>query len=134
MQKVNVNNKFSSLEVIGVVPYGSILGPLLVSVFIMTCSSFWLLVICVTAPMKILYKRFIIMLMVEISITRDYFRNWGQRPKDTKKGTFSLQKIKKGTPILASPYLYSLFTIVLIKQSFEKNKSLRAASRSRTQF
>ena len=29
---------------------------------------------------------------------KDYFRNWGQHSKDTKKGTFSLQKGWKGHP------------------------------------
>ena len=39
-------------------------------------------------------------------------------PKDTKKGTFSLQKVKKGTPDLTSPYVYSLFiTALKIKAS-----------------
>ena len=41
---------------------------------------------------------------------------------------------KKGTPNLTSPYVYSLFTFVLIKQIFLKNMSLRAASGIRTQF
>ena len=32
------------------------------------------------------------------------------------------------------PYIHSIFTLLLIKQVFEKNKSSRAASESRTQF
>ena len=47
---------------------------------------------------------------------------------------FHYKKVKKDTPNLTSPYVHSFFTIVLIKQIFEKNKSLRAASGSRTQF
>ena len=35
---------------------------------------------------------------VKSNPVRDYFKNWGQRPKDTKKGTFSLQKSWKGHP------------------------------------
>ena len=31
-------------------------------------------------------------------INKGYFRNWGQRPEDTEKGTFSLQKSQKGHP------------------------------------
>ena len=53
---------------------------------------------------------------------RGYFRNCGQCLKDTKKGTFSLQKVEKGTANLTSPYVHGLFTVVLIKQVFEKNK------------
>ena len=30
--------------------------------------------------------------------SRGYFRNWGQRPEDTEKGTFPLQKSLKGHP------------------------------------
>ena len=39
-----------------------------------------------------------------------------------RRGTFSLQKVKKGTPNLIFPYAYSLFTII-----FEKYELLRAA-------
>ena len=42
--------------------------------------------------------------------------------KIQKKGTFSLQKNKKGIPYLTSSYDHSLFAIVLIKQIFEKNR------------
>ena len=31
-------------------------------------------------------------------INKGYFRNWGQCPEDTEKGTFSLQKSQKGHP------------------------------------
>ena len=58
----------------------------------------------------------------------------GSVQKILKRALFHYKKVKKGTPNLTSPYVYSLFTIVLIKQIFEKNKSLRAASGSRTQF
>ena len=54
-----------------------------------------------------------------------------QHPKDTKKGTVSLQKVKKGTPNLTSSWpLYNVFD----KTNFWKKKSSRAASRSQTQF
>ena len=69
-----------------------------------------------------------------IRLATDYSRNWGQRPKDTKKALFHYKKVKKGTPNLTSPFIHSLFTIVLIKKFFEKNKSSRAASENRTQF
>ena len=50
-----------------------------------------------------------------------------------KKGHFfSIKKL--GTPNLISPHVHSLFATVLIKQNFEKNKSLRAASGSPTQL
>ena len=61
-------------------------------------------------------------------------RNCGKRLEDTKKDTFSLQKVKKGTPHLTYPYVHGLYTIVLIKQIFKKYKSWRAVSGSRTQF
>ena len=38
-------------------------------------------------------------------ITRVYFRNWGQHPEDTKKGTSSLKKVKKDTLNWTSPML-----------------------------
>ena len=50
-----------------------------------------------------------------IRVTRGYFRNWGQHPEDTKKGTFSLQKVERDTPNLTSPNVHSQFTIVLKK-------------------
>ena len=37
-----------------------------------------------------------------------------------KRALFHYKKIKKGTPNLTSPCDHSLFTIVLIKQIFEK--------------
>ena len=49
------------------------------------------------------------------NLMRGYFRNWGQHPEDTKKGTSSLKKVKKGTLNLTSLYVDSLFTIVLTK-------------------
>ena len=58
----------------------------------------------------------------------------GRVQKVQKKAFFHYKKVKKGTLILTSPYVHSLFTIVLIKNFFEKNKSSRAASGSRTQF
>ena len=58
----------------------------------------------------------------------------GSVRKIQKKALFPCKKVKKGTLNLTSPYVDSLCTIVLIKQIFEKNKSLWAASRSQTQF
>ena len=72
----------------------------------------------------------------KISLEMGYFRNLVQRclEKIQKRALFHYKKVKKGTPNLTSPYIHSLFTIVLIKQIFEKNESSRAASRSQTQF
>ena len=53
-------------------------------------------------------------------VTRNYFRNWWQRLKDTKRALSHYKNIKKGTPDLTFPYVHSLFTIVLIKQIFGK--------------
>ena len=58
----------------------------------------------------------------------------GSVQKIQKRALFHYKKIKKGTPNLKSPYDHSLFTIVLIKQIFEKNRSSRATSESQTQF
>ena len=58
----------------------------------------------------------------------------GSIQKIQKKALFHNKKVKKGTLILTSPYIHSLFTIALIKQIFEKNKSSRAASRNQTKF
>ena len=69
-----------------------------------------------------------------IGSSRDYFKNWELHPKDIKRALFHNKKVKKGTPNLTSPYVHSRFTLVLIKQIFEKNRSLRAASGSQTQF
>ena len=52
-----------------------------------------------------------------------------QDPKDTKKRTFSLQKVKKSTPNLIYPYDHGLFTIVLIKKLFEKKKKIHQGQR-----
>ena len=54
------------------------------------------------------------------SKSRGYFRMQGQHLEYTKRALFHYKKIKKGTPNLTSPYDHSLFTIVLIKQIFEK--------------
>ena len=54
--------------------------------------------------------------------------------KIQKGALFHYKKVKKGTPNLTSPYVHSFFTLVLIRQFFEKNTSSRAASGSRTQF
>ena len=40
----------------------------------------------------------------------------------------------KGTSDLTSPYVHCIFSLILIKQIFEKSKSLRIASKSQTQF
>ena len=58
----------------------------------------------------------------------------GSIQKIQKGAILHYRKVKKGTPNLTSPYVHSLFTIILIKQIFEKNNSSRAASGSRTQF
>ena len=58
----------------------------------------------------------------------------GSVRKIQKRALFQYKKVKKGTPNLTSPYIHSVFTIVLIKQIFEKNMSFRAASGSWTQF
>ena len=55
-----------------------------------------------------------------LKVGRGYFRNWGQHPEDTKNGTSSLKRIKKGKLNLTSPYCDGLFIIVLTKQVFEK--------------
>ena len=51
-----------------------------------------------------------------------------------KRALFHYKTVKKGTPNLTSPFVRGHFTIVLMKQIFEKNKSLKAASGSWTQF
>ena len=58
----------------------------------------------------------------------------GSVQKIQKRALFHYKKVKKGTLILTFPYVHTFFTIVLIKQIFEKNKSSRAASISQTQF
>ena len=58
----------------------------------------------------------------------------GSVQKIQKRAHFQYKKVKKGTLNLTSPFVYSLFTLVLTKQIFEKNRSSRAASGSRTQF
>ena len=60
--------------------------------------------------------------------------NEGNIWKIQKRPLFYYKTVKKGTPNLTSPYNHGLFTIVLIKQISEKNKTLRAASGNRTQF
>ena len=51
-----------------------------------------------------------------------------------KRALFSYKKPEKGTSNLNDPYVHSTFTMLLIKQIFEKYKSLVAASENRTQF
>ena len=58
----------------------------------------------------------------------------GSIRKIQQRALFQYKTVKKGTPNLTFPYDHSLFTIVLVKQIFEKNKSWRAVSRSQTQF
>ena len=58
----------------------------------------------------------------------------GSVQKILKGALFHYKRVKKCTPNLTSPCVHSLFTTVLIKQIFEKNKSSRAESGSRTQF
>ena len=52
----------------------------------------------------------------------------GSVQKIQKRALFHYKIFKKGTPNLISPYVHGLFTVALMKQIFEKNKSLRAAS------
>ena len=47
----------------------------------------------------------------------------GSIRKIQKRALFHYKKVKKGTPNLSSPYVHSLFQIVLIKQIFEKKIS-----------
>ena len=47
---------------------------------------------------------------------------------------FPYKKLQKGTSDMSNPYVHSTFTLLLIKQIFEKNKSSKGASESRTQF
>ena len=58
----------------------------------------------------------------------------GSIQKIQKRALFHYKTVKKGTPNLTYPYIHDFFTIVLIKQISEKNKSSRAASRNQTQF
>ena len=58
----------------------------------------------------------------------------GSVQKIQKSALFHNKKVKKGTPHLTSPNVNSLLPIVLIKQIFENNNSLRAASGNQTQF
>ena len=58
----------------------------------------------------------------------------GSFRKIQKRALFHYEKVEKGTPNLISPGVHSLFTAILMKQVFEKNKSSRATSGSRTQF
>ena len=58
----------------------------------------------------------------------------GSVRKIQKRALFQYKTVKKGIPNLTSPYVYGLFTIVLINQIFGKIKSSRAASRNQTQF
>ena len=52
--------------------------------------------------------------------------------RDIKRHFLPKKKVKKGTSDLSYLYVHSIFTLLLIKQIFEKNKSLRAASKSQT--
>ena len=58
----------------------------------------------------------------------------GSTQKIQRRALFQYKTVKKGTPNLTSPYVHRLFTVALMKQIFGKNKSLRAASRSCSQF
>ena len=55
----------------------------------------------------------------KIRTTRGYFLNWGQRPNCLD---------------LSYPSIHSIFTLLLIKQTFGKNESSRVESGSRVQF
>ena len=70
----------------------------------------------------------------QFDLPRTILETEGSVQKIQKRALFHYKKVKKGTPNLTSPFIHSLLTIVLIKKFFEKNKSSRAASESRTQF
>ena len=55
----------------------------------------------------------------KIRTTRSYFINWRQRPNCLDLGY---------------PYIHSIFTLLLIKQTFGKNESSKAESESRVPF
>ena len=72
--------------------------------------------------------------IMQITLTGIILETEGSVWKIQKRALFPYKKIQKSTPNLTSPYVHSLFTIVSIKQIFEKNKPLRAVSGSQTQF
>ena len=51
-----------------------------------------------------------------------------------KRALFPYKKLQKGNSNLSNPYVRSIFTLLLIKQIFEKNKSMRPAFKRWTQF
>ena len=51
-----------------------------------------------------------------------------------KSALFHYKKVKKGTPNLTFPYIYSLLTIFKIKQIFEKKSHQGATYGSPAQF
>ena len=53
----------------------------------------------------------------------------GSIRKIQKRVFFQYKKVKKGTPNLTSPYVYSLFTLVFIKQIFEKKCVIKGSVR-----
>ena len=57
-----------------------------------------------------------------VRVNKGYCKNWGQLPEDAKKGTFSIQKLKRA-PLIWPPPMFIASTIFLIKQIFEKKKS-----------
>ena len=48
--------------------------------------------------------------------------------------SFPYKKLLKYTFNLSNPYVHSMYTLLLIKEIFEKNKSLRAASKCQMNF
>ena len=62
------------------------------------------------------------------------FETEGSIQKTQKKVLFYYENVKKDTLNLTFTYLHSLFTIVLRKQTFMRNKLLRAANGSWFQF
>ena len=60
---------------------------------------------------------------VMMSITMIILETEGSIQKIQKRVLFHYKKVKKGTPNLTSSYIHSLFTIVLMKQIFEKKTS-----------
>ena len=66
-------------------------------------------------------------------LIRGYFRNRRQHLADIKSHFFP-RKTMKGTSYLRNSYVHCIFTMLLIKQIFGKNKSSRTAAKSWTQF
>ena len=51
-----------------------------------------------------------------------------------KRALFPYKNLEENMSDSSNTHVHSIFKLLLIKQTFEKNKSLRAPSKSRTQF